>query len=95
MIDLDAARALIHGHARLIDRRRFQHALDGAPADLVLAAVLGYRNPDRGIGALEPDPRTPADLPIPTSCALEILNELPPPTRAERWRSAHWTGWRP
>ncbi len=78
MIDLDAARAFVHGHARLIDRRRFQHAFDGAPAELVLAAVSAYRNPDGGIGALEPDLRTPASQPIPTRYALAILARLPP-----------------
>ena len=78
MIDLDAARTFVHGHARLLDRRRFQHAFDGAPPDLVLAAVSAYRNPDRGFGALEPDLRTPASQPIPVRYAMEILATLPP-----------------
>ncbi|MDQ3432817.1 MAG: hypothetical protein M3467_11490 [Actinomycetota bacterium] len=77
MIDLAAARAFVHGHARLIDRRRFQYACDGASADLVLAALSAYRNPDGGIGALEPDLRTPASQPIPTRYALDVLAELP------------------
>lgn len=78
MIDLDAARTFIHSHARLLDRRRFQHAFDGAPADLVLTALTAYRNPDGGIGALEPDLRTPASQPIPARYALEILATMPP-----------------
>lgn len=82
MINLDAARSFVHGHARLIDRRRFQHTFDGAPTELVLAAVAAYRNPDGGIGALEPDLRTPASQPIPTRYALEILTELPPSAEA-------------
>lgn len=77
MIDLDAARTFVHSHARLVDRRRFQHAFDGAPPDLVLASVSAYRNPDGGIGALEPDLRTPASQPIPVRYALEILATLP------------------
>lgn len=81
MIDLDAARAFLHGHARLIDRRRFQHTFDGGPAELVLTALTAYRNPDGGIGALEPDLRTPASQPIPTRYALDILAELPPSDR--------------
>lgn len=77
MIDLDAARAFVHGHARLIDRRRLQHAFDDAPAGLVLAALTAYRNPDGGFGALEPDLRTPASQPIPVRYALDVLAELP------------------
>jgi hypothetical protein len=78
MTDLDAARRFVHSHARLIDRRRFQHSYDGAPAELVLAALSAYRNPDGGIGALEPDLRTPASQPIPVGYALSILTALPP-----------------
>lgn len=78
MTDLEAARAFVHGHARLIDRRRLQYAFDGAPAALVLAALTGYRNPDGGFGALEPDLRTPASQPIPVRYALDVLAELPP-----------------
>lgn len=77
MIDLDAARSFVHSHARLVDRRRFQHAFDGAPAELVLASVRAYRNPDGGFGALEPDLRTPASQPIPVRYALDILVTLP------------------
>lgn len=78
MIDLDAARTFVHSHARLVDRRRFQYAFDGAPADLVLAALTAYRNPDGGFGALEPDLRTPASQPIPVRYALDVLATLPP-----------------
>ncbi|HYP46433.1 MAG TPA: hypothetical protein VEQ66_14695 [Propionibacteriaceae bacterium] len=77
MVDVDAARAFIHGHARLVERRRFQHTFDGATAELVLTALTAYRNPDGGFGALEPDLRTPASQPIPTRYALEILAILP------------------
>jgi hypothetical protein len=77
MIDLDAARAFVHSHARLVDRRQFQYAFDDAPAELVLAAVSAYRNPDGGFGALEPDLRTPASQPIPVRYALDILATLP------------------
>ncbi len=77
MINLDAARTFVHSHARLVDRRRFQYAFDGAPAELVLAALAAYRNPDGGIGALEPDLRTPASQPIPVRYALEILATVP------------------
>ncbi|HEX8487925.1 MAG TPA: hypothetical protein VF642_05220 [Propionibacteriaceae bacterium] len=77
MIDLDAARTFVHSHGRLVDRRQFEHAFDGAPPELVLAAVTAYRNPDGGFGALEPDLRTPASQPIPVRYALDILATLP------------------
>ena len=77
MIDLDAARTFVHTHARLVDRRRFQHAFDGAPPELVLSALSAYRNPDGGIGALEPDLRTPASQPIPVRYAMDTLATLP------------------
>lgn len=77
MIDLDAARTFVHSHARLVDRRQFQHAFDGAPAELVLTALSAYRNPDGGFGALEPDLRTPASQPIPVRYALDVLATLP------------------
>jgi len=78
MIDVDAARTFMHSYARLLDRRRFQHAFDDAPAELVLAAVTAYRNPEGGFGALEPDLRAPSSQPIPTRYALDVLAELPP-----------------
>lgn len=83
MIDLDAARTFVHSHARLLERRRFQHAFDGAPTELVLAALSAYRNPDGGFGALEPDLRTPASQPIPVRYALEILATVPPSEQRE------------
>lgn len=78
MIDLDSARTFVHSHARLIERRRFQHVFDGAPVELVLAALRAYRNPDGGFGALEPDLRTPDSQPIPVRYAMDILATVPP-----------------
>ncbi|SDT09411.1 hypothetical protein SAMN04488543_3016 [Friedmanniella luteola] len=77
MTDLDAARTFVHSHARLVDRRRFQHLVDGAPAELVLTALAAYRNPDGGIGGLDPDTRSPTSQPIPVRYALEVLALLP------------------
>ncbi|WP_375423017.1 hypothetical protein [uncultured Friedmanniella sp.] len=77
MINLDAARTFVHSHARLIDRRRFQHAFDDAPAELVVTALAAYRNPDGGFGALEPDLRTPASQPIPLRYAMDVLATVP------------------
>lgn len=83
MINLDAARTFVHSHARLIDRRRFQYAFDGAPAELVISALAAYRNPDGGFGALEPDLRTPASQPIPVRYAFDVLASLPPSQEAQ------------
>ncbi len=83
MINLDLARTFVHGHARLVDRRRFQYLFDGAPADLLLSAVTAYRNPDGGIGCLDPDARTPTSQPIPVRYALEMLAVLPPTDRRQ------------
>lgn len=75
MTDLAAARRFVADHARLIDRRRFAVLFDGAPRELVATALRAYRNPDGGIGALEPDLRTPASQPIPLLYAFDILHE--------------------
>jgi hypothetical protein len=83
VIDLDAARTFLHSHSRLLDRRRFQHAFDGAPGELVTAALMAYRNPDGGFGALEPDLRTPDSQPIPVRYAFDVLATLPRGREAE------------
>jgi hypothetical protein len=92
VINLDAARTFVHSHARLIDRRRFQHAIDGAPAQLVLTALTAYRNTDGGFGALEPDLRTPASQPIPLRYAMDVLATIPPSpeSRALGRRALDW-----
>lgn len=73
--DLAAAGRFVAAHARLIDRRRFAQEFEGAPRRLVRDALLAYRNPDGGFGALEPDIRTTASQPLPTLYALEMLHE--------------------
>jgi len=76
MTDLDAAAQFVAGHARLLERRRFAVLRgDGDTAD-VLTALNAYRNPDGGLGHLEPDLRTPASQPSCVLYALEILQEL-------------------
>ena len=59
-VDLRAARGFMAGHARLLDRRRFEFLFGDGDAELVLAALRAYRNPDGGYGhGLEPDLRAP------------------------------------
>ena len=67
---LSAARSFLFGHARVLDRRRFELLLDGGDAEPVLAALRAYRNADGGSGtASSPtcahpgaNPRLPARL---------------------------------
>jgi hypothetical protein len=58
--DVNAAAAFIAGHARVLDRRRFQRLFEDGAAGPVRDAVAAYRNDDGGFGhGLEPDWRGP------------------------------------
>src|SRR5579859_7912749 len=75
-IDLPAAEHFIWSAARLVDRHRYALLFADGPAEPVVEALRGYRNPDGGFGhGLEPDLRGPGSQPTPTLYALEILNE--------------------
>ena len=76
MVNLSAAAQFVAGHARLIDRRRFEHLTGDGSAEAVLTALAAYRNPDGGIGYLEPDLRTPASQPIAVIYAFEVMHEV-------------------
>jgi hypothetical protein len=74
--DLDAAARFIAGHARVLDRRRFERLFSDGDATPVRDAVAAFRNADGGFGhALEPDGRTPASQPAAVMMALETLDE--------------------
>jgi hypothetical protein len=74
--DLDAAAQFVAGHARVLDRRRFERLFQGGDARPVRDAVAAFRNADGGFGhALEPDGRTPASQPAAVMLALETLDE--------------------
>ncbi|WP_306370555.1 hypothetical protein [Nocardiopsis sp. CC223A] len=82
-IDLDRATAFMAGHARLLDRRRFEHLVrpteHTGPA--ILAALDAYRNPDGGHGhGLEPDLRSPESQPGGALHALEAMADAAPAT---------------
>lgn len=80
MIDVDSARRFVQLHGRLLDRRRFDHVIDGARTGEVATAVAAYANPDGGFaGVIEPDVRTATSQPIAALTALEILYELGAP----------------
>jgi hypothetical protein len=74
--DIDAAITFLAGHARVLDRRRFQRHFEGGDAEPVRAAVAAYRNDDGGFGhALEPDGRAPGSQPAAVEVALRTLHE--------------------
>jgi hypothetical protein len=74
--DVDAAARFLAGHARVLDRRRFERLFRGGEARPVRDAVAAYRNSDGGFGhALEPDGRTPASQPAALAMALATLDE--------------------
>ncbi|MBV8219207.1 MAG: hypothetical protein JO325_12145 [Solirubrobacterales bacterium] len=75
-VDRAAAETFIWSAARLVDRHRYTMLFADGPAEPVVAALSGYRNPDGGFGhALEPDLRCPQSQPAATLSALETLRE--------------------
>jgi hypothetical protein len=88
---LTAARGFIAGHARLLDRRRFELLFGGGDADPVLAALRAYRNPDGGYGhGLEPDLRASESQPAAAFHAFEVLADLAPVTAPEAVELCDW-----
>jgi hypothetical protein len=76
---LTAARSFMAGHARVLDRRRFELFFDGADAEPALAALNAYRNPDGGYGhGLEPDLRAPESQPGAAWHAFEVFADVAP-----------------
>ncbi|PZF83076.1 hypothetical protein [Jiangella anatolica] len=78
-MDLSTVPAFLAGHARQLDRRRYE-LLTGDPGPAAtLAALAGYRNPDGGFGwGLEPDLRSPESQPPAALHAFETLSETGP-----------------
>jgi hypothetical protein len=76
-VDLKAATIFIHSAARLLDRHRFEHVLEGADRAPVLRTLRAYRNDDGGFGhAIEPDMRAPVSQPVGVHTAIEIVHEI-------------------
>jgi hypothetical protein len=81
--DLSAAAVFVAGHARVLDRRRFERLFGGGAAAPVRDAVAAYRNGDGGFGhGLEPDCRSPGSQPAAVEMALRVLDE------ADAWDDA-------
>jgi hypothetical protein len=88
---VERAADFVWRHGRLVERRRLEHELYGAPGAAVAAAVGGYRNADGGYGhALEPDCRTPASQPEATRFALELLDRYGATSTADVRATADW-----
>jgi hypothetical protein len=89
--DLAAARAFMAGHARLLDRRRFERLVDDGDPGAVLAAVDAYRNSDGGYGwGLEPDLRAPESQPGCALHAFEAMADASPATAREAVALCDW-----
>jgi hypothetical protein len=86
-----AARSFMAGHARTLDRRRFELLFDDGPAEPLLAALNAYRNPDGGYGhGLEPDLRARESQPGPALHAFEVFAEIAPETAPEAAQLCDW-----
>ena len=89
--DLPAASAFMAGHARLLDRRRFQLLVGEVEPGAALAAVEAYRNPDGGFGwGLEPDLRSPESQPGGALHAFEALADVAPATSPRAVELCDW-----
>jgi hypothetical protein len=89
--DLSAAAAFMAGHARILDRRRFELMEGGGDVSGVLAALDAYRNPDGGYGwGLEPDLRSPESQPGAALHAFEVLAEIAPATSPRAVELCDW-----
>ena len=90
-IDLAAAADFMAGHARVLDRRRFELLEGGENAAGVLAALDGYRNPDGGYAwGLEPDLRSPESQPGSAHHAFEVFAEVAPATTPHAATLCDW-----
>jgi hypothetical protein len=88
---LIAARSFMAGHARVLDRRRFELLFEGADAEPVLAALNAYRNPDGGYGhGLAPDLRAPESQPGAAWHAFEVFAEVAPVTAPQATELCDW-----
>ncbi|HKF14085.1 MAG TPA: hypothetical protein VKB13_02550 [Gaiellaceae bacterium] len=88
---VDAARSFMSGHARLLDRRRFDLLFDAGDAEAAIAALRAYRNADGGFGhGLEPDLRAPESQPAAALHAFEVFAEIAPETVPESVELCDW-----
>jgi hypothetical protein len=78
-VNLAAARTFLRTHARIIEIRLAQFALDGITdaAHAAIAGIEAYRNPDGGFGnGLEADALAPDSQPLAADAAFGILTDI-------------------
>jgi hypothetical protein len=91
MVRLDAASRFMATHARLLDRRRLDVVLHGAPPDGALATLSAYRNPDGGYGwGLEADLRATESQPGAALHAFEVFEDIIPATTPRAVELCDW-----
>jgi len=90
-VDLELAASFMAGHARLLDRRRFELLVGRGSAEAVLAALEAYRNPDGGYGrGLEPDLRAAESQPGGALHAFEVFEDIAPHTSPRAVELCDW-----
>ena len=78
-VDLEAAAAFMAGHARVLDRRRFDVLFGDDDPARIIEAVEAYANDDGGYGhGLEPDLRSPESQPGGALHAFEAWADAAP-----------------
>ncbi|KAB8187547.1 hypothetical protein FH608_045580 [Nonomuraea phyllanthi] len=92
-VNLTAIAGFLAGHARVLDRRRYDHLMGNGDAASVLAALEAYRNPDGGYGwGLEPDLRSPESQPGAALHAFEVFEDIAPETAPQAVVLCDWLG---
>ncbi|SEF58718.1 hypothetical protein SAMN05444920_101138 [Nonomuraea solani] len=90
-MNLSVIPGFMAGHARVLDRRRYDLLMGGGDAAGVLTALEGYRNSDGGYGwGLEPDLRSPESQPGAALHAFEALEEVAPVTSPQAATLCDW-----
>ncbi|MFI7639430.1 hypothetical protein [Nonomuraea sp. NPDC049400] len=90
-VNLAAIPGFLAGHARVLDRRRYDLLMGDGDAASVLAALDAYRNPDGGYGwGLEPDLRSPESQPGAALHAFEVFENAAPTTAPQAVALCDW-----
>ncbi|MER5998366.1 hypothetical protein ABT120_07330 [Nonomuraea angiospora] len=90
-VNLSAIPGFLAGHARVLDRRRYDLLMGDGDAASALGALEAYRNPDGGYGwGLEPDLRSPESQPGAALHAFEVFADVAPVTSPRAAALCDW-----
>ncbi|MFF4617494.1 prenyltransferase/squalene oxidase repeat-containing protein [Nonomuraea jabiensis] len=90
-VNLSAIPGFLAGHARVLDRRRYDLLMGDGDAASALGALEAYRNPDGGYGwGLEPDLRSPESQPGAALHAFEVFADAGPVTSPRAAQLCDW-----